>query len=174
MPTRKNTMQSATLAQALLIMGDFATKESAWHGKEVEAFAEALTTMSLDSKSQEVQDAAQYFLDNVGNDEFSMSDEHYRTINKKLDECKAVLEGMKPESSARFLFWLAQVGKHVSVAKPSGWFAGGNSQMSEKQLKAFGMVLMSVYPGSVMKLVMGKKEINPFLAIENWVDKNGA
>lgn len=167
-------MQSATLAQAILIMGDFATKDSAWHVKEVEAFAEAVTTMSLESQSKEVRDAAQYFLDNNGNDEFSMSDEHYRTINEKLDECKAVLEGLKPESSARFLFWLAQVGKHVSVAKPSGWFAGGNSQMSEKQLKAFVMVLMSVYPGSVMKLVMGKKELNPFLAIENWVDENGA
>ena len=174
MPTRKNTMQSAILAQAIWIMGDFLTKESAWHDKEVEAFADAVTTMSLNSKSKEVRGAAQYLVDNNDNDEFSMSDEHYRTINKKLDECKAVLEGMKPESSARFLFWLAQVGKHVSVAKPSGWFAGGNSKMSEKQLKAFGMVLMSVYPGSVMKLVMGKNEINPFLAIEIWAEKNGA
>lgn len=172
MPTRKNTMQSATLAQALWIMGDLSTKESSWHDKEIEAFADVVTTMRLQSKSKEVRDAAQYFADN--DDEFRMSDEHYRTMDKKLDACKAVLEGMKPDSSARFLFWVAQVGRHVSIAKPSGWFTGENGEMNEKQIKGFGAVLMSVYPGSVMKLVMGKKEINPFLAINNWVDKNGA
>jgi hypothetical protein len=172
MPTRKSTMQSATLAQAIWIMGDMSTKESVWHDKEVEAFADVLTSMREQSQSKEVRDAAQYFADN--GDDFSMSDEHYRMMNAKLDECKAVLETMKPQSSARFLFWLAQVGKRVSVAKTRGWFSGGSDEMGEEQMRGFGIVLMRVYPGSVMKLVLGKGELNPFLAIETWAKKNGS